>query len=96
MSTWRGTRSRSRALSVAALAALICLALGATTALADIDIFTSGTVGEHSLPMDTVATGGVICRYDGMVYLVGATMRPPIVYAIDKNGQRNSGVSAGD
>jgi hypothetical protein len=68
----------------------LALSVGIGPVFADIDIFTSGTVGEHSLRGDTPSNGGVICRYDGDGHLVGATMRPPIVYAIDKNGRRNS------
>ena len=81
-----------RKLMAAVAAALLCLTLAATTALADVDVYTQGTVGQHSLRNDTPEMGGVVCTYDSSGHLVKARMRPPIVYAVDTNGQRNSGL----
>lgn len=63
-------------------------------ALADNDIFTKGTVGEHHL-RDTPENGGVVCRFtsDASPYhLTSFKFRPPVVYAIDFNSKRNKGL----
>ena len=73
------------------LALLLVLTVAVAPVSADIDIFTWGTVGDHHLRGDTPDSGGVICTYDMAGRLVGARMRPPVVYAIDKNARRNSG-----
>jgi hypothetical protein len=73
------------------LALALCLSVGIGPALADVDIFTTGTVGEHSLKLDVPEAGGAICFFNeaGPDDLWKIKMRPPLVYAIDRDGGRN-------
>ncbi len=73
------------------LALVVTLSVGIGPVFADIDIFTTGTVGEHSLKLDTPEAGGAICFFneEGPDDLWKIKMRPPMVYAIDRDGSRN-------
>jgi hypothetical protein len=83
--------SHVRKLLFGVLAALAVLALGAGPALADVDIFTKGTVGRHWL-RDTPDKPGAKCTYtsgDAPWLLTTFKVRAPFVFAIDRNEKRN-------
>jgi hypothetical protein len=83
---------RRRTASLALLVAIAAVALAPGAALADVDVFTRGTVGAHDVD-DTPERGGAVCRYsgDGPYHLASVKIRPPDVYAIDATAGRDAG-----
>jgi hypothetical protein len=81
---------RARRLFIGAVVAMAAIALSAGPVMADVDIFTKGTVGEHSLD-DTPEHGGGVCRYSAGGHLRSFKVRAPTVYAIDGTSARNHG-----
>jgi len=82
---------RARRLLVGAVVALGAVALSAGPAMADVDIFTKGTVGRHWL-RDTSERPGAKCTYtsgDAPWLLTSFRVRAPFVFAIDRNEKRN-------
>ena len=79
-------------LLLATMVALCAVGLLPGIALADVDIFTKGTVGEHWVD-DTPERGGAVCRYsgDGPWHLTSFKVRPPDVFAIDSTATRDAG-----
>jgi hypothetical protein len=72
------------------LTAAVLVPLVAAPVMADVDVYTYGTVGDHHLN-DTPESPGAVCRYDSDGYLVAFKLRPPVVYAIDSTAGRDSG-----
>ena len=84
-------RSRVRSF-LATVGGLAVVALAPGLALAEVQLFTRGTVGEHVV-WDTPKHGGAVCRYsgDGPYHLKSVKIRPPDVYAIDATAGRDAG-----
>jgi hypothetical protein len=74
----------------AVLTAAVLIPLVAAPVMADVDVYTFGTVGDHHLN-DTPESGGAVCRYDADGHLVAFKLRPPVVYAIDAGAGRDAG-----